>query len=218
MIDPLKGIPLIQDAYAASRGEDIAPADDIVYGTHFDGCEHVFGIVREGRLGIRGTQVFGGFDFADWINDFMVIPESTPFGNVARGPLAIYRSFRTKSGRNIGELALIEVHAHSLGAGIGALISVALNIPHVLWACPNWFCPHFAERFQAIEGIIFSNHGDVVPLLPPPVPFINPRLGPITHLDPRPAPADFDGLKRLEYHHAFSTYCSAYEATLTHLQ
>jgi len=197
----------ILDAYSLAGGVDpgtLAPVDDLLDGQDADGVRRPIGVVRGGVLGLRGTIMPSGCPLIEWLRDFDIVPEPTEFGTVARGAWWGYQGLSTRSGRPLASLGIRAVGGHSYGAGLAAIVAVALGVTPCLWAVPNWWFAEFRSRFAALRGWVFAEAGDVVPWLGY---LLEPKLQPVTHLVP-------GGQGDLVYHHEFSTYMASYLASL----
>lgn len=208
MIAPADGFQLISDAYSLAAGmpsASLAPIQDIWDGIDADGVKRPIAVVRPSGIGIRGTIMPPGKPLIEWLRDFDIFPVGTPYGNMAQGVWTGYKGLVSRAGVPLSNYADRPVYGHSYGAGLAAVVAVALQVQPCLFAVPNWFAGEFSLRFKKLNGAIFAEAGDIVPFLGFP-PIINPRMEPVLYLTP---PVGTSGLAA---HHELATYQASYEA------
>jgi hypothetical protein len=202
-MDPFPGIQAIQDAYALGQGADvstIAPVQDIIRGTDLDGVTRVFGIVRNGRVSYRGTEVFSHLDLIEWLEDFLARLRTTPFGQMADGTWQLFGTLKTDSGCTL-QTYNQGADGHSLGALLAAAHSASASCPLCAWACPKGLGADFQALLANLGPFFAQEVGDIIW-----------RLGfgvlPSYGVLPLSPPGTGD----LAYHHSLTTYAASYNA------
>jgi hypothetical protein len=198
--NPWPAFDAVQAAYALPiRDPRIT---DIVIGSDLDG-EQPYGAVYESLDMTTLVALHGTRTPIEWVEDICAWTVATDIGASAEGFWRLFSSMRLASGRPFSALGRCCLAGHSLGAVLAALWVAELGAEsYVLFAAPKGIGANGMTHLAAIEGVIYANRGDLVPLLPPIYPSY-PAARVVT-LNP-PHHGD------LTYHHSLATYGAALE-------
>ena len=199
-MNPVPYIAAVNAAYSLPTvGQGVI---DVLWGMDDDTLTPYAAVV-EGADGSLTIGFAGTRTLVEWLEDIEILADDTPLGHVAGGIWETYSTLKSGSGKPLSDYAKARVGGHSRGGLLAALWAVEYGSPeYCLFACPKLLGQAVIDQLVKLQGVVYAEGGDVVPMLPL---FGYPKLPPTTHLLP-PGHGDF------AYHHAFATYCASLTA------